>query len=79
MNRGPRPVYELEDLLGTQIEGQFYSEELSLVSISIRTKFKIDKILMKRRRGGKQEYLVRWKGYKSDIDSWVPASSVKPV
>jgi hypothetical protein len=26
VHRSPRPVYELEDLLGTQIDGQFYSE-----------------------------------------------------
>jgi hypothetical protein len=25
VHRSPRPVYELEDLLGTEIDGQFYS------------------------------------------------------
>jgi hypothetical protein len=33
VHRCPRPAYELEDLIGTQIDGQFYSEELSPVSI----------------------------------------------
>jgi hypothetical protein len=78
MHRSPHPVYELEDLVGTQIDGQFYSEELRPVSISSRTNYKIDKILKKRRRRGILEYLVRWKVYNSDFDSWVPASSVKP-
>jgi hypothetical protein len=49
-----RPVYELKDLLGTYI-GQFYSEELSPVSISERTTYKIDKILKKRLQRGIQE------------------------
>jgi hypothetical protein len=79
VHRSPRPVYELEDMLGAQIDGQFYSEELSPVTLSSRTTYKIDKILKKRRRGGILEYLVRGTEYNSDFDSWVPASSVKPV
>ena len=30
----PRPVYELEDLNGTVIEGQFYGEELKPVRVN---------------------------------------------
>ena len=41
----PRPVYELEDLNKTPIEGQFYGEELTRVRISKETTYKIDKIL----------------------------------
>jgi hypothetical protein len=52
VHRSPCPVYDLEDLLGTEIDGQFYSEKLSPVSISGRTTYKIDKILKKRRRRG---------------------------
>jgi len=29
IERRPRPLYELEDLNGTHIEGQFYQEELT--------------------------------------------------
>ena len=79
INRTPRPVYELEDLNGTSIEGQFYGEELTSVRVTSRTSYKIDKILDKRRRNGILEYLVRWKGYRKDFDSWVPAASVKKI
>jgi hypothetical protein len=61
--RSPRPVYEVEDLNKTLIEGQFYGEELSPVRISESNEYKIDKILDKRVRRGIREYLVRWKGY----------------
>jgi len=39
----PRVVYELEDLNGTPLDGQFYQEELSPVRITSRTTYRIDK------------------------------------
>jgi len=76
--RTPRPVYELEDLNKTLIDGQFYHEELSPVRITTRSTFKIEKILGKVRRGITY-YLVRWRGYSSDFDSWVPASEIQEI
>jgi len=43
IDRRPRTLYELEDLNGTPIEGQFYREELTHVRITDRTFYKIDK------------------------------------
>ena len=34
MRKVPRPVYELQDLLGKHIDGQFYAEELSPVNVT---------------------------------------------
>ena len=78
IERRPRHLYELEDLNGIPIERQFYQEELIRVRVTRRTVYKIDKILKRVRRGILQ-YLVRWRGYSKDFDSWVPASSVKNV
>jgi hypothetical protein len=75
----PRPVYELEDLNETSIDGQFYQEELSPIRVSKPTVYKIDKILNKRVRRGITEYLVPWRGYSKDFDSWIPESSVRDV
>jgi hypothetical protein len=45
IHRRPRVVYELEDLNGAPIDGQFYSEKLTLVRITSRTTYKINNIL----------------------------------
>jgi len=37
IHRWPRVVYELEDLNGTPIDGQFYCEELTPVRITSQT------------------------------------------
>jgi len=69
--RTPRPVYELEDLNKTPIEGQFYQEELTPVRITKQTVYKIDKILDERVRRGSREYLVLWQGYSKEFDSCI--------
>jgi hypothetical protein len=79
IRRSPRPVYELEDLNGKLIDGQFYNEELTPVRITKSTEFKIDKILSTRVRRGIREYLVRWKGYGPDFDSWIISANVKSI
>jgi len=79
VHRTPRPVFELEDLRGREIEGQFYSEELVPVRITKQTTYKIDKILDKRVGRGILEYLVRWRGYCAVFDSWVPATDIQSV
>jgi len=79
IHRRPRVVYELEDLNGTSIDRQFYSEILTPVRITSRTTYKINKILDKWARRGIQEFLVSWQGYGPEFDSWIPEASVKNI
>jgi hypothetical protein len=69
--------YELEDLNGTTIDGQFYQEELKPVRITSRTTYTLHKILDKIVRRGIREVLVRWQRYSQEFDTRVPAASVK--
>ena len=41
--------------------------------------FRVEKVLKKRIRNKKEEYLVRWSGYSSDFDSWLQPTDVVPV
>ena len=62
-------TYELRDLAGELIKGRFYEYEVQKVSKSDAERFDIDRILKTRKRGGKIQYLVSWKGYPSKFDS----------
>jgi len=79
IDRRLRAVYELGYLNGTPIEVQFFSRGTDPVRIIDRTFYKIDKVLDKRVKRGFREYVVSWRGYSQDFDSWVPASSVKNI
>jgi hypothetical protein len=74
-----RSVYDLDDLNGTPIYGQFYQKELTSVRITSRKNYKIDKILDKRVRRGIPEYIVRLRGYIRDFESCVQRSSVTNI
>lgn len=72
-------VYEICDLLGENIDGVFYENELQKISLPTDTKYKIDKILRKRTRRGRSEVFVRWKGYPSKFNSWIRSSELSVI
>ena len=72
------PRYLLMDGLGENIDGSFYEEELHFVPKDDDREYKIEKVL-KYRKVGRQprEALVKWYGYSSKYNSWLPATQVK--
>jgi transposase InsO family protein len=79
IHRMPQPVYELIELQGRPIEGQFYNYELVKVTVSPETEFQIDKIVRTRKKGGIKQHLVKWKGYDETFNSWVNSSDIKKI
>lgn len=62
-------VYRIVDLKGEEVEGTFYRQELQKVE-KLPTTFDIEKVLQRR----KGEVLVKWKGYPSKFNEWIPSS-----
>ena len=67
--RGDPTVYEIEDLEGEPIIGKFYEEELS----SVDKKDDVYKV------NGKKLVLVKWLGYDSKHNSWIPESDIQNI
>ena len=69
------PTYEIKDLSGEPIKGTFYEPELQK---SKQTVFRIEKVLKRRtNRNGQKELFVKWKGYDTRFNSWVPLTELE--
>jgi hypothetical protein len=62
-------TYELADLNEQTLKGKFYEEELQRI-LKEDDVYKIEKILKSRKRNGKKEYFVKWRGYDDSFNSW---------
>jgi len=69
-------TYGLKDYDGEDIKGKFYAQELQKVTKEDDV-YEIEEVVKTRKRGGKVEYFVKWKGYPSKFNSWVDAITTK--
>ena len=72
-----RPVYRLTDDQGEDIKGEFYNEELQAID---ENRYLIEKFLKKKKdTSGNFLYFVKWKGWPSKFNSWIPAKLYKKI
>ena len=72
-----RPVYRLADDLGDDIKGEFYDEELQPID---ENHYFIERFLKKKKEpSGTYLYFVKWKGWPSKFNSWIPAKLYKKL
>ena len=62
-------TYGLKDATGESIKGSFYEPELQTVDKTDDV-YVVEKVLKTRRRGGRVEYFVKWRGYPDKFNSW---------
>lgn len=67
------PTYSIVDLQGESIKGKFYGPEMQYVEKQADELYDIEKVLKTRRKNGKVQYFVKWRGYPSKFNSWVDA------
>ena len=68
---GYAPNYRLVDSKGEEIIGKFYENEFSKTKAAPNEYFVVERILQERRRAGKPEYLVKWRGLPENVATWV--------
>ena len=73
----PRPIYRIQDMLGEDIKGSFYQEELQSINYDPNALVKIEKVLRKRKHLGKTQIFVKWQGRPTKFNSWVNQDEVK--
>ena len=71
-------VYKLKDYDQEELSRTFYNEELQKV-IKEDDVYEVEKILKKRGKGKNKEVYVKWLGYPTKFNSWIPASEVKDI
>ena len=64
------PAYTVKDTLGEPVQGTYYEQELQS---SVQEIYRIERVLRKK----KNQVYVKWKGYSSAFNSWIPLTDVE--
>lgn len=66
----PVPRYKLKDILGEEISGSFFEDELILFNPPDDLEYPIEKVIKKRKLGGTTQYLVKYVGWPEKFNEW---------
>ena len=70
--------YKLKDILNENIEGTFFEDELVSYTPT-NDVYNIEKIIQTRGKGKNKQHLVKWEGWPSKFNSWVPDNELKKI
>ena len=73
LDRNPR-TYLVSDLLDEQITGRIYEKQLQKVALP--ETYVVERVQKRRRRRGRREILVSWRGYPEKFQQWIPAEDL---
>lgn len=71
------PQYRLKDYAGEVVSGTFYENQLKKAYEQYR--YLVETVLRSRKRGGRKQLLVRWRGWPSKYDSWIDEKDVSSL
>lgn len=76
------PTYRIKNDAGEVVKGWFYASDLCRVAEPRKSAkrwehlYDIERVMEKQKRDGIEYCLVKWKGYGSEHNSWIPASTI---
>lgn len=70
-------VYDLVDWNGEDISGSFYTEQLQKANPKVDTVYEIEKILKRRTLNKQKQLYIKWDGWSSKFNSWIPATNLE--
>ena len=71
------PTYAIKDLLGEEINGTFYEQEIQKISESTEPIYRIEKIIKTKKEKNNTKYYVKWLGYPDKFNSWIDQKDLK--
>ena len=66
-------TYKIKNLLGEEIEGSFYEEELQKSQQEV---YRVEKVIRKKKINGVDHALVKWSGYNEKFNEWMPVNAL---
>ena len=64
-------LYKLHDLLNRKVMGYYYAKELKHAPDPKTVTFPVEKVLDRRKKGGKWQYFVKFKDYPKTFNTWI--------